>query len=71
MNWIYVEDALPMQVGDVPPICLVSAVSENGRTYITQAAYYTELGLWVDLEMGKPKVYAWLIPKPAPVHTRS
>ena len=67
MEWIYVEDRLPKKQpgADLPPMCLVSATDENGRNYVTQAAYYGKEG-WMDIELRAHNVYAWCIPSPAP-----
>ncbi len=68
MEWIYVEDQLPKKrpSADLPPLCLVSAKDINGKSYITNAAYYEEKDGWFDIELRIHKVYAWCIPSPAP-----
>lgn len=67
MEWIYAKDQLPKQEpnADLPPMCLVSAKDENGKRYITNAAYYKGEG-WIDPELRAHDVYAWCIPTPAP-----
>lgn len=64
MEWIYVDDELPKNKGDFPPTCLVSAKNNEGKLYVTNAAY-SEDG-WIDTELRSHNVYAWCIPSPAP-----
>ena len=67
LDWIYVEDQVPPEkpAGQAPRLVLVSARRKGSPNYVAIAAYYLELGIWMDMELHPHDVYAWCIPSPA------